>query len=169
MFGKARKTRDIFITHAWRYHEDWNRLSSILDSHNHRAWRNFSLPWYDPALSPATESGGAQLRWNLESQIVPVDVVLLLSSVFAQQGSRKWIDFEIEIAKKHSKPIIAIPFWGEITVLPDIARIADLSGTWEVTKLLESIDELSAAPPDPGEAEGRGPIDSGAPIERTAT
>jgi hypothetical protein len=127
------------------------------------------LPWYDPALSPATESGGAQLRWNLESQIVPVEVVLLLSSVFAQQGSRKWIDFEIEIAKKHSKPIIAIPLWGETAVLPDIARIADLTGTWDVPKLLELIDELSAVPPGPDEAEEPGSIDSGAPIERTST
>jgi hypothetical protein len=143
MLGTSRKTLDIFISHAWRYHEDWNRFSNMLDAHDSRAWRNFSLPWYDPALNPASEYGGEQLRWNLESQIIPVHAMILLSSVFAQQGSIKWINFEIEIARKHSKPIIALPVGGETSVLPQIAEIADAAGMWDAAGILSLIEQVS--------------------------
>jgi len=143
MSGRQQKTRDIFISHAWRYHDDWNRLGSMLDVHDPHAWRNFSLPWFDPALNPATDSGGAFLRWNLESQIIPVHAVVLLSSVFVQQGSRKWIDFEIEMARKHLKPIIALPSWSESGVSPAVKNLADAVGTWDARELLGLVDELS--------------------------
>ena len=60
------QTIDIFITHAWRYHQDWKNLVDLLNSHAHRGWRNFSLPWYDPALDPRTEKGGQIVRRHLE-------------------------------------------------------------------------------------------------------
>jgi hypothetical protein len=138
------KTRDLFISHAWRYHDDWNRLSSMLDAYDPYAWRNFSLPWFDPALNPASDSGGEILRWGLESQIIPVHAVILLSSVYTQQGSRKWIDFEIEMARKHSKPIVALPAWGETVVPPHVAGQAHLCAAWEVEPLLALVDGLVA-------------------------
>jgi hypothetical protein len=136
------RTRDLFICHAWRYHDDWNRLSGMLDAYDPYAWRNFSLPWFDPALNPATDSGGAILRWGLESQIIPVHAVILLSSVCAQQASRKWIDFEIEMARKHSKPILALPVWGETLVPQHVASQADLCPGWDVERLLALVDGL---------------------------
>jgi MTH538 TIR-like domain (DUF1863) len=142
---KSQKARDLFISHAWRYHDDWNLLSRMLDAYDTRAWRNFSLPWFDPALNPATESGGATLRWNLESQIIPVDVVVLLDSVFAQQSSRKWIDFEIEMAIKHSKPMVALPPGGETMVSPELTAIVNATGNWDPEQLLASVDKLLAS------------------------
>lgn len=138
------RTRDLFISHAWRYHDDWSRLSALLDAHDPYAWRNFSLPWFDPALNPATHSGGETLRWSLESQIIPAHAMILLSSVFAQQGSRKWIDFEVAMARKHSKPILALPVWGEPEVPSEVADIADVVAAWDVEKLLAMIDLVAA-------------------------
>jgi hypothetical protein len=57
------RTVDIFITHAWRYHHDWKRAVDLLNAHAPRGWRNFGLPWYDPALDPRTEKGGQLVRW----------------------------------------------------------------------------------------------------------
>lgn len=141
------RTRDLFISHAWRYHDDWNRLSGMLDAYDPYAWRNFSLPWFDPALNPATDSGGETLRWGLESQIIPVHAMILLSSVFGQQGSRKWIDFEIEMARKHSKPIIALPAWGEASVPSEVAQVAQAVAVWDVEKLLAMVDSVAAGRP----------------------
>ena len=159
MLSQPKKTLDIFISHAWRYHEDWNRVSSMLDAYNARAWRNFSLPWYDPALNPATESGGAQLRWNLESQIIPVHAMILLCSVFAQQGSRKWVDFEVEMARKHLKPIIALPATGETTIRPEVGEIVDAAGTWDAKKLLDLVDGISVNGRDDAKVVPPSPID----------
>ncbi len=80
-------TYDLFITHAWRYHDDWKHLVDLLNAHDVRAWRNFSLPWYDPALDPRTEAGGKVVRWNLETQIIPVRAVVLLSSLLSEPGA----------------------------------------------------------------------------------
>jgi hypothetical protein len=143
MLGKPQRTVDIFISHAWRYHEDWNRVCTMLDAYHPHAWRNFSLPWFDPALSPATEFGGQQLRWSLESQIIPVHAVILLSSVFAQHGSRKWIDFEIGVARKHAKPIIALPASGQSVVSQEVAETADAIAIWDARNLLDLVDRIS--------------------------
>ena len=140
MPARSQVTRDLFISHAWRFHEDWKQLADMLDAHDPHAWRNFSLPWFDPALNPATVSGRETLLWTLEAQIIPVHAMILLAGVFAQPSSRKWIDFEVEMARKHSKPIVALPAWGETEVSPEAAGVADGIAEWDVDKLLGMLD-----------------------------
>ena len=62
---------DLFITHAWRYHDDWTRVGEMFDKSLGDSWRNFSVPWYDPALDPNTEVGKRLVHRWLEQQIVP--------------------------------------------------------------------------------------------------
>lgn len=135
---------DLFITHAWRYHEDWKRMVELLNTNGLRSWRNFSLPWFDPALNPHTEEGRRVVRWNLETQIIPSKAVILLTSVFQQTGSRKWLDIEIEMARKHRKPIIAVPSWGEHQVPDDVAAVADRVVDWDLAALLDAIEHPPA-------------------------
>jgi hypothetical protein len=132
-------TIDLFITHAWRYHQDWKNLVDLLNAHGPRAWRNFSLPWYDPALDPRTEKGGQLVRWQLESQIIPVHAVVLLASVLNEPGTRKWLDYELEMARKHKKPILALPPWGETEVSLDVAGRADAVVGWDAAALFAAV------------------------------
>jgi hypothetical protein len=140
------KTYDLFITHAWRYHDDWKRLVNLLNAHNVRAWRNFSLPWYDPALDPRTEEGGKLVRWHLETQIIPAQAVVLLSSVLSEPGTRKWLDLELAMARKHGKPVIAIPAWGETEVPPEVRATADTAVGWDAAALLAAVDQAAHRP-----------------------
>ena len=133
------RTVDLFITHAWRYHPDWKRAVDLLNVYDRRAWRNFSLPWYDPALDPRTEKGGQMIRWQLEAQIIPVHAVLLLASVLAEPGTRKWLDFELEMARKHQKPILVLPTWGGTTVANEIKAQADAIVAWDARSILDAI------------------------------
>lgn len=135
---------DLFITHAWRYHDDWKRMVDLLNTNGVRSWRNFSLPWYDPALDARTEDGGRIVRWNLESQVIPSHAVILLSSVYDQTGARKWLDFEIEMARKHGKAIIAVPIWGETQVPAAVAAVADFVVGWDLAALLGVIQQAQA-------------------------
>jgi hypothetical protein len=134
------RTYDLFITHAWRYHDDWKRLADMIDKHDPRCWRNFSLPWYDPALRTSSESGGRILRENLETQIIPVHAVILLTSVFLQPASRKWLDHEIQIARQYGKPIIALPSWGESNIPDEIQSVTNFTGEWNVKSLLGIVE-----------------------------
>lgn len=134
------RTHDIFIVHAWRYHPDWKRMVDLLNAEGVRTWRNFSLPWYDPALDPRTEKGGKTVRWNLESQIIPVHAVLLLAGVWREPGTHKWLEYELEMARKHAKPVFAVPAWGEAEVADEIRSRADAIVDWKPRAVFTAID-----------------------------
>lgn len=138
------KLYDLFITHAWRYHDDWTRMGEMLDAHPGLKWRNFSVPWHDPAMDPNTEVGGKFIRNWLELQITPVTGVLLLNSVYETKSARKWIDFEIEMARKHGKPVIAIPTFGTSDVLQEVQQMSDIVAEWDGDSVINSIDALAS-------------------------
>jgi hypothetical protein len=141
-------TLDLFVVHAWRYHADWRRVAALLDAHAPRGWRNFSLPWYDPALDARTPDGGQKVRWHLESQIIPAHAVLLLAGVWREPGTHKWLSFEIEVARKHGKPVFALPAWGETDVPADVVEQADAVVAWDAGAIfaLARTDRREEAP-----------------------
>lgn len=133
---------DLFITHAWRYHEDWTRVSEMLDKLPGLAWRNFSLPWHDPAMDPNSEIGGKFIRDFLETQIIPVHGVVLLAGVYKVKSARRWLDMEIEMARKHDKPIIGMPAIGETTVPDEVKVLCDATVGWDANTLVAALDEV---------------------------
>lgn len=126
----AERTYDVFITHAWRYHDDWTRVGALLDQCAGFSWRNFSVPWYDPAMDPNTETGSRFVRRWLESQIIPVAVVLFLGSVHAVKSARKWVELEVEMARLHRKPILGLPTYGESELSAEARPLIDATVGW---------------------------------------
>jgi hypothetical protein len=139
------ETCDLFLTHAWRYHEDWKQMVSVLNTQGVRTWRNFSLPWYDPALDPRTPDGGVIVRRHLEVQIIPCHAVILLSGVYESVGCRKWVDEEIEMAKRHAKPIIAVPAVGASEPAPEVRALADVALGWDGAAIIAAARRLHHA------------------------
>lgn len=140
------KSYDIFLTHAWRFHDDWKKFSELLDGTAGINWRNFSLPWHDPAMNPNTEVGGRFIRNFLESQIIPVHSVVLLSGVYKINSARRWFDMEVEMARKHNKPLIGIPVLGESTVPDEVSVLCDECCNWDAVELLAAIDRVRELP-----------------------
>lgn len=140
-----RKTLDLFITHAWRYHDDWKRAVDMLNAFGLSRWRNFSLPWYDPALDPRTEKGGQIVRWNLESQIIPAHAVILLTSVLEEPGTHKWLDFELEMSRKHGKPVFALPAWGKTEVAAGVRDRVQEVVPWDAAALIAAVEAHRSA------------------------
>ena len=136
---------DLFISHAWRYHDDWTRMGELLDGCPGLKWRNFSVPWYDPAMDPNTEVGGRFVHRWLEQQIVPACGVILLSSVWANKSARKWVELELDLARKHGKPVVAVPPFGEAEVPADAAARADAVCGWEPHDIVKAFDARIAA------------------------
>lgn len=135
---------DIFLTHAWRYHDDWKHMVAVLNTQGIRTWRNFSLPWFDPALDPRTPDGGRIVRASLETQIIPSHAVVLLAGVYDQVGCRNWVEMEIEIGRRHGKPIIAVPPWGLTEISPKVREFADTVAEWDGAALIATIRALRA-------------------------
>lgn len=150
----SQRTYDLFISHAWRHHEDWTRLVEMIDADPSVSWRNFSVPWYDPAWDVRTANGGAVVRRTLETQIIPAMAVILLGSVFYSKSAKKWIDMQLEMARRHQKRIVALPPWGKETAGDELTAAADRVSEWNVTALLQAVDETIAnaaeTPPQSG-------------------
>jgi hypothetical protein len=133
---------DLFITHAWRYHEDWSKISEMLDSLPGLKWRNFSLPWHDPAMDPNSEVGGKFIRSFLETQIIPVHGVVLLAGVYKINSAKRWLEMEVEMARKYNKPIIGLPSIGEATVPQEVKSLCDASVGWDAAALIAALDDI---------------------------
>jgi hypothetical protein len=131
---------DLFITHAWRYHDDWTRMSELLDEHLQGSWRNFSVPWYDPALDPNTPLGKELIHEWLEQQIIPAGGVILLSSVFENKSARKWVELEVTIARTHGKPIVGVPPFGQQNLSAEAATWIDRACGWDAKEIISALD-----------------------------
>jgi hypothetical protein len=136
---------DLFITHAWRYHDDWTRVSEMFDKFLGDSWRNFSVPWYDPALDPNTEVGSRLIHRWLEQQILPTCGVILLSSVYENRSAQKWVILEVELARKYQKRIVGLPAFGVASMAPEAAALVDQQCPWDAGQIIAVLD---AAPVD---------------------
>lgn len=139
---KKIKCYDIFLSHAWRFHDDWSKYSELLDKTPGIIWRNFSLPWHDPAMNANTQVGGAFIREFLESQIIPVHAVVILSGVYSISSARRWCDVEIEMARKHNKPLIGVPTFDTNIIPEDLSNLCDVCCGWDAATLLSTIDNV---------------------------
>ena len=131
---------DLFITHAWRYHDDWTRMGDLMDRFMGESWRNFSVPWYDPALDPNTELGNRLVHRWLEQQIVPACGIILLSSVFDNKSARRWVELEAGLARKHQKPIIGVPAFGQEAMSAEAATLVDAACPWDAEQIIAALD-----------------------------
>ena len=102
---KIQGNLDIFISHAWRNHDEWLQVVKIINSIEDLDWRNFSVPWHDPALKPATEMGYDLITRLLKTQIIPCQICFIISELYKLKGNRQWLDLSIEYAKEFKIPI----------------------------------------------------------------
>lgn len=98
----------LFISHAWRYSDGYERMLRFLNECSNFSYRNYSVP-----VSQGFEGlGRTALQEQLRYQIRPVQCVVILAGMYAAHSD--WIQFEIDFAKSLNKPIVGIvPYGGE--------------------------------------------------------
>lgn len=93
----------IFISHAWKYNEDYYRLVELLNSAKNFEWRNHSDPKHDPVIDPESPVGKQKMIEELKNQIRGVNCVLVIAGMYATY--REWILKEI----RHLSKIVLAP------------------------------------------------------------
>lgn len=139
------RTYDLFVTHAWRYHDDWNRFADVMNGVGHFRWRNFSLPWYDPAVDVNTAAGKAFVADWLERQIIPCHAVIALDSVYSVNSARRWVQEEIRLARDLKKPVLALPAFGAAECSPALTGLVDRVLSWDGRAIAEGVAQASPA------------------------
>ncbi|MFA5782157.1 MAG: TIR domain-containing protein [Bacteroidales bacterium] len=105
------KTYDLFLSHAWKYNDDYYRLEEMLKAAPNFYFRNYSVPTHDPLIDPNTPAGKGKLTGLLDNQVKPVNCVLILSGMYVAYSD--WIQKEIDLAKYYDKPIIGVIPWAQ--------------------------------------------------------
>ena len=74
-------TYNIFISHAWKYSEHYNKVVTWLNeaqAEGQFTWKNYSVPEHNPLIDPNTSAGKTTLKKELKEQISPASKVIVL-------------------------------------------------------------------------------------------
>ena len=133
---------DLFVTHGWRMHDEWVKFDRLISDHLGDSWRNFSCPWFDPGIAQESDIGKRQIMRLLEGQMRPAKAVILLSDIWLHETFRAWIEVELDLACKYSKPVIALPRVNEIKVQPEIKALVDDVSVWSADDVVETLKQF---------------------------
>lgn len=132
------KTYDLFISHAWKYGEDYRRVVNFLNSASNFYYRNYSAPEDNPLHIDGKEVRNSnEIERAITRKIMPVNCVLIISGMY--YNNRKWMQFEIDTAKKFNKPIIAIRPWGAARMPAEVQNAADKTVSWNASSIVDAI------------------------------
>lgn len=124
----------IFISHAWRYSEHYEKIVEWLDDSG-IIYRNYSVP-SEKSLDTNTKS---ELKAALTTQIRPASCVLMLGGMYASYSD--WIEYELDEAVRMGKYIIGIRPWGQERMPTIIQDNADVIVGWNASSVIDAIQE----------------------------
>ncbi len=127
----------IFISHAWRYHDAYDRMIRFLDEAPLFIYANYSVP-SDKKFDNLTK---AQLQEELRQQIRPVESVIILGGIYVSYSD--WIQFEIDFAKELQKPIIGVRPWSAERMPQAVSDAANIIVGWNTDSIVKAIREYS--------------------------
>lgn len=127
----------LFISHAWKYHDGYDRIIRMLDDAAYFSYTNYSVPCDDKFDKMSTIA----LKEELRDQIRPVDCVIALAGVYMSYSD--WIQFELDFAKSLNKPIIGVKPWGQERVSTAVSSVANEIVGWNTASILQAIRRCS--------------------------
>ncbi len=133
-------TYHIFISHAWKYSFDYNKIVEWLNEAQEEGlltWKNYSVPEHDPKIDPNTTAGKNKLKEALKNQISPASKIIVLAGMYASYSD--WIDFEISTAISQNKYIIGVKPWGQEQIPSVVNNNADIMVGWNKKSVIDAI------------------------------
>lgn len=127
----------LFISHAWRYSEGYQRAVQFLDGANYFQWTNYSVP----ESKAFAGLSSLQLGEQMKAQIRPVQCVIILAGMYVSHSG--WIQYEIDVAKALGKPILGIIPWGAERTPTAVSSSAWKMVNWNATSIVAGIREIT--------------------------
>jgi len=123
----------LFISHAWQYSDDYQKLLALLKAAPLFVCSDYSVPKRDPL-----DARTARQLWDaICQQIAPTSVVLVLSGMYTAYS--KWMQAEIDIAQLYRKPIVGIvPRGNEVAPRAVTSVAAEMVG-WSTLSIVGAI------------------------------
>lgn len=129
---------NLFISHSWTYSNEYEKLTYLLNEAKYFSYKNYSVPKDDPIHNANNDR---ELYNAIENQIKYASVVIIMAGVYSSYS--KWIDKEIEIAKKLNKPILAVEPWGSEKTSTKVKSSADMIVRWNTDSIVNAIRDIA--------------------------
>jgi len=127
------RTRNLFISHAWGYYDQyWTVVGWFNDAHNF-SWRNYSVPSHNSCDETTT----AGLERCLTRQMSPAQGIIILAGMYAAHSS--WIEYEIEEAQRMGKTIIGVRPWGQERTPIVVQNAAITMVNWNSASVVQAV------------------------------
>jgi len=133
------KTINLFISHSWAYGDAYERLVNLLSGRGYFAFKNYSVPQSNPIVGASSD---AALTRAIEDKMRPSSVVVIMAGKYATYS--KWINKEIEIAKRMGKPIVAVKPFGAQQISSVVRSAAHVEAGWNTESIVQAIRQVTA-------------------------
>ncbi len=127
----------LFISHAWKYGDDYNRITSMLDNAPCFHYMNYSAPKEKPLELSSPYARRSEIAQKITNKIAPAQVVIVLSGMYTNHSD--WMKYEIEEAFRLGKPIIAVRPWGNTVMPAYVQSMATECVGWNVASIIDAI------------------------------
>jgi hypothetical protein len=133
----------VFISHSWSYSDQYERLAEWIFNGNWSSgqasinFMDFSVPKNDPIHNAPNDTA---LKEAIFSKIARCHVVVIPTGMYANYS--KWIQKEIEGARHHGRPILAVDPWGQQRSSSVVGGAASKKVGWNSESVVKGIWEL---------------------------
>lgn len=130
----------LFVSHAWKYGEDYIRLINLLDKANYFSYTNYSAPSQKPLFPAGTPYTNSDISTKITNKISPSQVTLVIAGMYT--AYRDWMQYEIDESVRMKKPIIGIKPWGNTLVPSYVSNNAKIVVGWNTDSIVSAIRQL---------------------------
>lgn len=130
----------IFISHAWKYGNEYDRLVQLLDSAPWFSYYNYSAPKEKPLALSSPNASHQEIARAITAKIQQAQVVLVIGGMYTLY--HEWMQYEVDEALRMRKPIIAIMPWGSSFMPTTLSAKATCIVNWRTGSIVTAIRNL---------------------------
>lgn len=130
----------LFISHAWRYGNDYDALIKLLNAAPYFSYRNYSAPREKPLFPVGTPKTNYQIRDLISTKIRPSQITIVISGMYGAYSD--WMQYEIDESVRLGKPILGIYPRGQIVAPSHVTNNANEMVRWNTDSIVRAIRRL---------------------------
>lgn len=127
----------IFISHAWKYGDDYIRLVNLLDAAPYFHYFNYSAPEQKPIFPSGTPYTSSDIARKITDKIRPAQITLVISGMYAAYSD--WMQYEIDESLRMRMPVIGIMPRGQERVPLYVRDRVDVLVGWNTSSIVSAI------------------------------
>ena len=127
----------IFISHAWKYGDDYIRLVNLLDAAPYFHYFNYPAPEQKPLFPSGTPYTSSDIARKITDKIRPARITLVISGMYAAYSD--WMQYVIDESLRMRMPVIGIMPRGQERVPLYVRDRVDVLVGWNTSSIVSAI------------------------------